>query len=1098
MFCKNISIYLFKGCRFLPVIVAGLLCIFAGKASAQTNELLQNFLKPSTAAKPSAWWFWGESITTENGITKDLEAMKRVGFGGVVLYEQVFIDAPDALKSLSPEWMAKVRFAAAECARLGMRLEVNTSNGYVAGGPWITPDLGMQRLVSSETNVAGGKKLSIKLEQPPTKLNYYKDVAVMAFPTPANHILPAPKFSSVPQVADLEKMFEYGTSTKVRVKPSPLHVMVLLDYGQPVTARSITYALRAGSKALIIATQVQGNWSSNFYGENMTAIPNIGELEASTDNVHWKTLRQLPGRGYQFEGWDKQTLSFPATTARYFRLNLHDWGRNERAKDDDILIGSIKIHGSARTDQWEKKSGNTVDFSAEDQTPAYQPTEVVQQTALIDLTKLTDAEGNLNWDAPKGNWTILRFGHTPTGIKTKHGRPETTGLECDKLSADAVRVQFDNYVGRILKEIRTVPGAKLNGVNMDSAEHGTQNWTAKFAAEFFKRRGYKIEPYLPAMAGYVVNSKQQTDRFLYDVRLTIADMMSDNYYGAFKKLCNNEGLTFMAQAPGIATCLPSDNIQAKGRTDIPMAEFWMSQENGTIDCKEASSAAHVYGKNIVAAESFTGSMPDLTPAKMKPLADAALAQGINRFVMLAYMHQPYDDRKPGVTEDRFYLPNQRHNTWWEQGAGFWNTLARSSAMLQSGKPVVDLLYHLGSDAPVKIATWRMRPVPPVGYDYDVCSDEILLSAYVKNGRICLPSGMSYKLLVLAAGKNISLAAAKHIQKLVKDGAMVLGDEKPLASPSLSDGKNASQQVLAIGQQLWNAPGKVKSFGKGKLIVGFSPAKALAYLKVAPDFKAVAATETEILYNHRRLGDDEIYFIANHSAQSVAFTGAFRADKLYPQAWNPETGTVGDITDYKFQNGQSHIKLKLEGHQSMFIVFSKTKVGQQSNLTLVNDVPVWRKVNEGWTIHYNDAEGKTNEKALPQLTSWTDMQDDWLKSYAGTITYQTSVNMDAKPTGKLLLDLGEVDVIAHLKVNGKDIGTIWKKPYAFEVSNALRAGTNQIEIAVTNLWVNRLITDSGLPAEKRVSSATYNPYKPTDKFLPSGLIGPVVIRQEIQK
>ena len=266
--------------------------------------------------------------------------------------------------------------------------------------------------------------------------------------------------------------------------------------------------------------------------------------------------------------------------------------------------------GEARIDQWEKKSGNVVDFSYPDRTPDYSGDEVIDPAKILDLTKNLGADGKLTWDAPPGSWTILRLGHTPTGAKTKHGRPENLGLESDKLSAEATRVQFTNYVGVILHEVHHVPGAKLAGINIDSAEHGSQNWTPDFEAQFEKLRGYSMHQYLPAMMGRVVGSREQSDKFLFDVRRTIADLMSEEYYGTFQNLCHAEGMTEMAEAPGIATCLPSDNIQAKGRTDIPMGEFWMSQPDGTMDCKETASAAHVYGKSIAAAESFTGSRAD--------------------------------------------------------------------------------------------------------------------------------------------------------------------------------------------------------------------------------------------------------------------------------------------------------------------------------------------------------------------------------------------------------------------------------------------------------------------------------------------------------
>ena len=598
-----------------------------------SGSLERSFLNPPVAARPGIWWFWGESVTTDHGITQDLESLKRVGFGGVVIYEQVFTNSPDALKSLSPEWLARVRFAAAECARLGLKLEVNASDGYVAGGPWITPALGMQRLVASETVVEGGRTISVTLPQPPTKLDYYRDVAVLAYPTPAGgepNALPTPVCTSEPAGTDLKQFFSTDGRTLAHIAPPKdgHPALVQLDYGRPCTLRSVTYSSSDNAKALVIATEVPSSWADNAYGQGVEPIPPIGHLEASTDGQTWRFVCDLPAMGRRQDSWSQQTVSFSATTARYFRFNLN-------VRGEGLVIGGVELGGEARIDQWEMKSGNVVDFSNPDRTPDYSGSEVIDPAKILELTKNLDADGKLTWNAPPGSWTILRLGHTPTGARTKHGRPENLGLECDKLSAQATAVQFSNYVGVILREVRRVPGAKLAGVNMDSAEHGSQNWTPDFVAQFEQRRGYSPLRLLPAMMGWVVGSREESDKFLFDVRRTIADLMSDEYYGTFQKLCHANGLTLMAQAPGIATCLPSDNIQAKGRADIPMGEFWMSQPDGTMDCKEAAMAAHVYGLPIAAAESFTGSGADVYPGMIKPFADAALALGINRFVVLA-------------------------------------------------------------------------------------------------------------------------------------------------------------------------------------------------------------------------------------------------------------------------------------------------------------------------------------------------------------------------------------------------------------------------------------------------------------------------------
>lgn len=1090
----------------LCLLFAGLVPSMRG---AEPDDVIGlHFAQPPMEAKAKIWWFWGESVTTDAGITQDLEAMKRAGFGGVVLYEQVFSDPPDALKSLSPEWLARFRFAAAECARLGMTLEVNVSGGFVAGGPWITPALAMQRLVSSEMTVSGGKRVELSLPLPPVQLGFYRDVAVLAYPAPQGGEAPGqvkPTWSSQPALASFENLF--ASNKRVRISPpkdgSP--VLLTADYGQPFTARSLSYTQRPNSKALIIATQVPTSWADDFYGQNMRLNPPIGHLEASDDGRSWRRLCELPAIGYQHDSWTQRTLSFPATTARFFRLNLHDWGRNTRANDDDLMLGGIALRAEARIDQWEPKAGNVADFSDPDKTPDYAPRDVIDPTQLVELTALLDAEGRLHWDAPPGEWTILRLGHTPTGAKIKHSRPELAGLECDKLSAAAVRVQFEHYVEVLLREVQRVPGAKLTGVGIDSNEHGAQNWTLRFPEEFKKRRGYELTRFLPAMVGRVVGNRDISDRFLYDVRRTIADLMSDEYFGAFKTLCHERGLSLTAQAPGIATCLTSDSIQAKGRTDIPMGEFWMTQTDGTLDCKEASSAAHVHGLPLAAAEAFTGSRAEVHPAMMKPFADAALALGINQFVVLAYVHQPWDERKPGVTEPRFYLPYQRHNTWWEESAGFWLTLARSSQLLRQGHSVNDLLYHLGGDTPLKIATWRLRPVPPTGYDYDVCNDEILLErTSVREGRIELPDGMSYRLLVLAGGPGLTLPAARKLRALVEAGAVVLASVKPTHSPSLGDGELADLELRQIVDALWGkAPlaGKgEKQSGLGRVLWGYSPAEALARLGLKPDFEAAPVNgPLEILYAHRKAKDRDFYFVANHGDQPRRITARFRVRGLTPKLWFPQTGEIAAPLEWQdTADGRIELPLLLEAHDSVFVVFDKTEAPQalpRERTKLIQDWPILKTLEGPWQLHFSPAWGGPEKTEFSALTPWNEASEAGIRHYSGAVLYRKSFELGPlEKDQKVLLDLGELCVLGAAKLNGKELGTAWKPPYVFEVSGALRPGRNELEVRVVNTWVNRLILDSTLPPTQRLSWTTDNPYRATDALTRSGLLGPVVLRK----
>ena len=554
-------------------------------------------------------------------------------------------------------------------------------------------------------------------------------------------------------------------------------------------------------------------------------------------------------------------------------------------------------------------------------------------------------------------------------------------------------------------------------------------------------------------------------------------------------------MTVMAQT-GIATPMPMDDGQAKGHVDISMCEFWFSQADGTLETKETSSAAHVYGHPIVAAESFTGSPSEVTLAKIKPLADNALAMGVNRFVVLAYVHQPWDDRKPGVTQDRFFLAYQRHNTWWEYSGGFWNTLARSAYMMRQGQPAMDLLYHLGNDVPQKIAPTRMRPAPPEGYDYDVCGDEILTRASVKDGRIVLPSGMSYRLLILAGGDHLTLAAARQLRELVTQGAVVLASSKPVGSRNLSDGTAGDAEVRKIADELWGQGQPEKSgehvTGRGKVIWGRSPAEILSELKLPKDFEAVSAKQ-KILFAHRQAGPDDIYFVANHGAESVKFNGLFRVQGKIPQAWNPETGEITALPGFSAKQDRIAVPLQLEGYGSMFVVFRDEPAPKTATPDLVADIPVWKKLSGPWAVGFQPNLGAPERLTFPELISWTDHPDSGVQHYSGTATYAQEFELAAVPAGKVLLDLGRVEAVASVTLNGVDLGSVWKAPFAVDATKALRPGKNQLEVKVANVWANRLIADAGLPVAKRVAWVTYNPFKPGDSLLPSGLLGPVQLR-----
>ncbi len=730
--------------------------VFAQSNKTTVKKAWSEFSRPEDSTRTKVWWFHGDTETTREGITADLEAFKQAGVGGVVYYDQVYGKGKNALPGFSKEWWRMFKFAASEAKRLGLSFETNVSNGYVAGGPWITEEFGMQRLTASDTLVKGGRKFTGTLAIPPRRKNagYYSDVAVLAFPAPAgkwesNQSRHPQLSSNIPQL-NVAGIFRPNSNELISISPQKTgsSVYLNLDFKGLFSARSITYQMRPRSKkATTGAMNVPGPPADDFYGVNYQTIPDLGQLEVSDDGINYRKVCDLkPIYKAASATWNQKTISFPKVQGRYFRLNLHDW---TYAGDPgpELMLGNVLISAQARVDQWEEKAGLYSEYIDKDKTPNYSSQDMIDPAQIIDLTSKMNKEGKIEWNVPKGQWVIMRFAHVPTGGHVSHGRSNQLGLECDKMSAVATKLQWNNYF-KVMLDTLTAAKLPLKGMIMDSNEAGSQNWTPGFEQQFTKRRGYDIHTYLPALMGYIVGSKQKTVGFLYDMRRTIADMVSDEYFGTFDHLCREAGVTFTAQATGNGLSLAADNIQAKGRVEKPQGEFWADHTHGSYDIKETSSAAHIYGKKIASAEAFTGVKYSHSLATMKNLADYAYAFGINEFAVCTSPYQPWLDKIPGNTMNGWEYSLNRNNTYWKYSRPFWDYQARCAGLMRQGIPVVDLCIYLGSNPPVKLLTYRLPEIPE-GYDFDVCTADALTNRMTaKEGLIFLPDGMKYQMLVL--------------------------------------------------------------------------------------------------------------------------------------------------------------------------------------------------------------------------------------------------------------------------------------------------------------------------------------------------------------
>jgi len=854
-------------------------------ATAESDALAKGFQDPPASAKPHTWWHWMNGNVTKAGITADLEAMARVGIGGAQIFNasEGIPQGPVAFNS--PEWRDMVKHAASEASRLGLELCIHNCAGWSSsGGPWNTPEHGMQVLTTSERRVQGPSHFEGALPQPPAKLDFYRDIAVLAFRTPVGEgdglQALAPKVTtSVPKVEG-KRVCDGDDKTAITL-PVPQSVQkpefIQFEFAQPYPARLLT-----------IQT-----------GPGMLGCE--GKIEASDDG---KTFHQLaPFVIPRIPA--KQTFIFSPVSARFYRLSF----TRANVKTARIVVAEVELSDRTGIAGFAAKAflerGRTALPEPSD-SPA--PQRMVSSEQVVDLTEQMHGD-KLAWDVPEGDWTILRMGYTPNGQVNHPAPKEGVGLECDKLSKEAVEAHWAGSMAPLLDTLGPLAGKSFNNVLIDSYEVGTQTWTEKFRDEFQKRRGYDIGRFLPVLSGRIVDSPQVTDRFLWDYRRTISDLFSENYAGTFAGLAHKNGLLFSLEPYG-NNC-PSDDMQYGGYADIPMTEFWPGGAGGSIgNAKLAASIAHMHGRKFVGAEAFTAAPEQgkwlKDPFSLKAQGDLAWCAGVNRFIFHRYAMQPWTDptRYPGMTMGQWGTHFERTTTWWEQSTAWLKYIARSQYLLQSGRFVADVCFFNGEDAPSEL---RITPLPR-GYDFDVCDTATLALMTVQDGRIALPNGMTYRLLALPSGTTMTPATLRKIKALADAGATIVG-QKPTASPGLTDYPKCDEEVRQLAAD-------------AKILTDRSPAEALADLHVPPDFESATPSVQDAVFIHRIVDEADVYFVSNQQAHSVAMDGVFRVSGKLPELWHADTGCIEQAPVWREENGRTVVPLTFDPAGSVFVVFRK--------------------------------------------------------------------------------------------------------------------------------------------------------------------------------
>lgn len=864
------------------------------------------FRNPPPEVRPQTLYFWMNGNVTKEGIDADLQAMRDIGLGGVMMFDGNSGVPKGPIDTLSPQWLDLTTHMMGKADQLGLKVGLNNAPGWSpSGGPWIAPEQAMQQIVWTENRVTGDGEtpVSLQLAQPYTKHGYYRDAAAIAFPaSPGDETAyrDAVEAMEADMSIDPATLTDRDLHSAVEISPAAPLVVTMKA---PFAAQAIT--LYAAKDAPAFSAMVEASADGLTWSR-------IGKVEVATE------------RGIESPG----TLNFPSVEASMFRIT----------PSVRVQLAEALLYATPRIDHWGTKAGHDLAMASPGAKPPLdlKARYAIDPAQVIDISAQVDAAGTLNWTPPAGEWTVLRFGHTPTGQFNVAASDAGRGLEVDKLSIAAVDHQFEHILGKVIKAAGPLAGKAFDMVGIDSFEAGMQNWTPALPADFQKRNGYAITSYLPALTGRIVGDLDTSNRFLFDFRRTLAGLMADNYYGRMQERAVAAGLKLHVEGYGPGAF---DALQVSGRATVPMAEFWSRTpwtDNRTV--RMVASAGHVYGKNLIAAEAFTGEAQTSRwqdyPYALKALGDQMFAQGINQFLFHRWAHQPNPRALPGMTMGPGGINLESSNTWVPQAKPWIEYLSRSQYMLRQGIPVADVLYFVGEDSPNQAKYVRPQVSPdthpkigmyfdpqvPAGYQYDLVNAEVLLTrARVANGRIVLANGASYRLLVIPQGlAGMTPQLAVKVRALVEAGMAVLGPKPAHPMTLVGKADNDSTFRTAV-DTVWGDGKAARKVGAGRVFPSGSVGDALAALKVAPDTDCRTATpDGQVAWLHRKAGASHIYFVANRQRRAERVTCTFRVGSAAPSLWDAETGNVTRATLFKTERDWTEVTFDLTPAGSTFV------------------------------------------------------------------------------------------------------------------------------------------------------------------------------------
>ena len=1019
-------------------------CAAAAGACAGVRD---EFANPPPESRLQAWYHWTTTGITDECLAADLKAMGELGVGTAHVFMPGQQGLPPDTQPLSDEWWKRWETAIREAKKNNIRLGFHNCPGWSSsGGKWIKPEDSMKVLVAAATDVADLSR-PVKLAQPTAQHGFYRDIAVYAFPI-AKPVVPEKVTGDF--TADFEAFRRGEKPLAVPIAPEDKGGTFTFEYARPIAPTSLVTC-----------------WNeSQFYLDL--------EVSASADGKSWTMLATRAYRLFNCQLTPKVLPLAKCAPSRFFRIKVTPVQPPPWVRFCRRALASAEFTSLPLVSDIDDKNGASVAIAY--RAPADPAAPGIARDAIIDLTKYLKDDGTLDavaqerdspvlavatsCDPPAQDrcWRILRVGYTTSGKMCAPAPGNVRGLECDKLSKKGLDAHWPHMPHKMIN----APGGKgtVAVAIIDSWEVGGQNWTEEFPAEFARRRGYDIRPWLPAMAGYTVGTAGETAKFLFDVQRTVSDLLAENYYDYFAELCHREGVKAATESYGG----PFDYLRCFASTDIPTGEFWLGRSpHGSP--RIAASAGHLHGRRQIAAEAFTTEAKEgrwqITPHELRVNGDRGWLDGISQLVYHSYLQQPFMNVQPGFSLDRHGTQFNRHTTWWPEGKWWAEYVHRGQFLLQSGEPKADVLVLAGDSAP-NLHEYQGELVG-AGYNYDRCgvADLQRLSAVATSCAppgvgVAMPGRLPYEVLWLGEDQFLTCATLRKVKALLDAGARVAG-MRPRDTPTLSDDPAEWRRLV---DTIWG--GKYPNLKAANS----SLAAVRAFGVRAPVESGGALSALRRVIEGR-----DFYFIVNGKTNAfdgvVSFKGAGR-----PERWDAKSGKIEPLPWHEDEAGRVKARIALRPDESMFVSFREPKDGEGPRRVEdaapyhVRGAPSRRMgehvaldISTDWAVTFFTGKNAPDApRQFTMLTGWNMSDDEKLRYFSGRAMYEKRIDLSSvhEPCE---LDLGDVRELANVWVDGAFLGCLWEAPYRVALPASALGKVVTLRVEVVNTWPNRLIGDA---------------------------------------